>query len=347
MACIDISALCALAGQAVADLVEAVDAGACPTVSRKATFGQIVDVITGDVNVSSCAISSIATNRITTGMIQNGQITVGKMAVNSVNSDQYVDGSIDTIHIADSQITVGKMAANSVDSDQYVDASIDVAHMSANSIDSNQYVDGSIDTAHIADDQVTLGKMATGTDGNLITYDACTNPAFVVTGTCGQVLTSNGAGAAPTFQAAAGGSGSIFAKVVKTTDETVNNSITLQDDDVLKFTPTVCKTYTVFLMGVYCATSVADMKVALSVPACAAALRLEGNWAPSGSGNALAWTTSDQWNAGGAIRMNANWGRVVMSCTAGDVNVQWAQQAAEVSDTKMLKGSMIVVYEEG
>jgi hypothetical protein len=42
------------------------------------------------------------------------------------------------------------MAANSVDSDQYVDGSIDLAHMSAESVDSDQYVDGSIDTVHLA-----------------------------------------------------------------------------------------------------------------------------------------------------------------------------------------------------
>jgi hypothetical protein len=59
----------------------------------------------------------------------------------------------------------------------------------------------------IADDVVTLATMASGTAGNLITYDASGNPAAVATGTAGQVLISNGAGAAPTFQApAAGGS---------------------------------------------------------------------------------------------------------------------------------------------
>ena len=46
------------------------------------------------------------------------------------------------------------------------------------SIDSDHYVDGSIDTAHIADDQITLAKMASGTDGNLITYDASGNPIY-------------------------------------------------------------------------------------------------------------------------------------------------------------------------
>lgn len=59
----------------------------------------------------------------------------------------------------------------------------------------------------IADDSITLAKMAGGTDGNLITYDASGNPAYVDTGLATQVLTSNGAGTAPTFQAGGGGGG--------------------------------------------------------------------------------------------------------------------------------------------
>ena len=76
------------------------------------------------------------------------------------------------------------------------------------------YVDGvtsdiqtQLDTklSSVADNSVTLAKMASGTDGNLITYDASGDPAYVTTGTSGQVLTSGGVGVAPTFQAAAGG----------------------------------------------------------------------------------------------------------------------------------------------
>ena len=67
------------------------------------------------------------------------------LTADSVDSDQYTDGSIDTAHIADAQVTLAKMAANSVDSDQYVD--------------------GSIDTAHIADAQVTEDKLATSVAG--------------------------------------------------------------------------------------------------------------------------------------------------------------------------------------
>jgi len=98
------------------------------------------------------------------------------------------------------------MAANSCDSDQYVDGSIDAVHLSANSVDSDAYVDGSIDEAHIANDAIDFAAhLKTGTDGELITWDAAGNPAAVPTGTATHVLTSGGAGVAPTFVAAAGG----------------------------------------------------------------------------------------------------------------------------------------------
>ena len=52
---------------------------------------------------------------------------------------------------------------------------------------------------------IPVGALANGTDGQLITWDATGAPAVVATGTANQVLTSNGAGAAPTFQASASG----------------------------------------------------------------------------------------------------------------------------------------------
>jgi hypothetical protein len=68
--------------------------------------------------------------------------------------------------------------------------------------------DANVDLSSVGtpdDNSVTLAKMAGGTDGNLITYDASGDPAYVTTGTSGQVLTSGGTGVAPTFQAAAAG----------------------------------------------------------------------------------------------------------------------------------------------
>jgi len=52
---------------------------------------------------------------------------------------------------------------------------------------------------------VDVAMLANGTDWELITWDAAGAPAVVAVGTANQVLTSNGTGAAPTFQAAAWG----------------------------------------------------------------------------------------------------------------------------------------------
>jgi hypothetical protein len=62
-----------------------------------------------------------------------------------------------------------------------------------------------IASGYIADNAITLAKMASGTDGNIISYDASGNPVAVATGTDGQVLTSAGAGAPPAFEDAGGG----------------------------------------------------------------------------------------------------------------------------------------------
>ena len=59
---------------------------------------------------------------------------------NSVDSQHYVDGSIDHVHLA----------GDCVDGDNIADDSIDSEH----------YVNGSIDTAHIGDNQVTADKLA-------------------------------------------------------------------------------------------------------------------------------------------------------------------------------------------
>ena len=72
----------------------------------------------------------------------------------------------------------------------------------ATALTADDIADGAITTAKINDDAVTLAKMASGTDGNIITYDASGNPAAVTTGSSGQILTSAGAGSPPTFASA-------------------------------------------------------------------------------------------------------------------------------------------------
>lgn len=51
---------------------------------------------------------------------------------------------------------------------------------------------------------IAVADHATGTDGEIPTWDASGNPAVVSAGTANQALTSNGPGAAPTFQSREG-----------------------------------------------------------------------------------------------------------------------------------------------
>jgi hypothetical protein len=101
------------------------------------------------------------------------------------------DATVTTAKIADDAVTTDKLA-NSINS-----------AITANTAKvTNATHSGDVTGATaltIADNAVTLAKMASGTDGNLITYDASGNPAAVATGSSGQVLTSAGAGAPPTF----------------------------------------------------------------------------------------------------------------------------------------------------
>jgi len=65
--------------------------------------------------------------------------------------------------------------------------------------------DANITTAKVNDNAITLAKMASGTDGNIISYDASGNPVAIATGNDGMVLTSAGAGQPPAFEAIAAG----------------------------------------------------------------------------------------------------------------------------------------------
>ena len=66
-------------------------------------------------------------------------------------------------------------------------------------LERNDIADDAITSAKIADDAVTLAKLAAATDGDIITFDSSGDPALLSTGTSGQLLTSGGAGVAPSY----------------------------------------------------------------------------------------------------------------------------------------------------
>ena len=127
----------------------------------------------------------------------SGAITIKDSGVATA---EIQDSAVTTAKIADSNVTLAKMAANSVGENQYVDNSIKTAHISNDQITNALIEDNAVDTTQINDNAVGLAQMASGTDGNIISYDTSGNPVAVATGSSGQVLTSAGAGAVPSFQ---------------------------------------------------------------------------------------------------------------------------------------------------
>ena len=69
----------------------------------------------------------------------------------------------------------------------------------------SQPAEAALTTGDLGDDIVTLAKIASGTDGELITWDASGNPAAVGAGTSGHFLKSQGAGSVPVFAEVSGG----------------------------------------------------------------------------------------------------------------------------------------------
>ena len=82
---------------------------------------------------------------------------------------------------------------------------------------------------------VPVSSIRDGTDGELITWDASGNAATVAVGSATEVLTSNGAGAAPTFQAAGGGA---WTKI---------SDITADDSSNLVFSSGIDATYPMYV----------------------------------------------------------------------------------------------------
>ena len=105
------------------------------------------------------------------GLVYEGS-TSNLFETNITVTDPTADRTITFPDVSGNVVTTGDtgtvalsmMAANSVDSDQYVDGSIDLVHLSANSVDSSKIVDGSIVNADInASAAIDGSKLAAST----------------------------------------------------------------------------------------------------------------------------------------------------------------------------------------
>ena len=137
-----------------------------------------------------------------------------------------------------------------------------------------------------------------------------------------------------------------FAKVVKKADEIVNNSTTLQNDDELTASLNANKTYAFKLVLWINSSTVADFKYAISTA---------DNIGDKTNGNTIGAVVASARNdlnsanslaASGSNEMIICFGHVTTDGVPGSLTVQWAQSTAEATNTTVLIGSSLVIWEE-
>lgn len=139
--------------------------------------------------------------------------------------------------------------------------------------------------------------------------------------------------------------------VLKSTDELVNNSATLQDDDELFFQTKVGERWEFFFLVIYRSTTVADFKFDLSLPTNATSV---GQYRRLGTGaSALTAPFYEQTTdfttdvASGGIGTNAadaipiELRGTLLSGVGGKVVFRWAQNTAEATNTRVQSGSYL------
>ena len=141
--------------------------------------------------------------------------------------------------------------------------------------------------------------------------------------------------------------------VLKTADETVNNSSTPQDDNELLFAVTANKTYFIEMNLLVSAPSAnSDLKIVWSGPSGTTA-----NWGETGTGNAGTWGTPAAaaspavirviganpiiGSVNGTFAINLKGWLFVSSTTTGGFKLTWSQGTATAEDTKILAGSFL------
>ena len=124
---------------------------------------------------------------------------------------------------------------------------------------------------------------------------------------------------------------------IKSADQTVNNSTTLVNAADMSFSVGANEVWVFMLIVMSNSSSVADIKFDLSVPTAATK-----RWSTTGNQNLL--TGSFKINGSGVDRKGTIEGVVLVGANAGTVQLQFAQDVAEVSDTKLLKDSFLVAW---
>jgi hypothetical protein len=118
----------------------------------------------GNIVIPDAGYIGTASDTDAIQMAANGVVTFSQIPVmpaNSIDSDEYIDGSIDREHLAADIIDGTKIADDAINSEHYAAGSIDNEHIADDAINSEHYAANSIDEEHIANDAVGAAELKT------------------------------------------------------------------------------------------------------------------------------------------------------------------------------------------
>ena len=137
-------------------------------------------------------------------------------------------------------------------------------------------------------------------------------------------------------------------KVLKTADETVSNSIVGQNDDHLIHAVAANEVWFVIARFKYISTAGANIKIVITVPAAGVLTGIRattiGALAGTGGMTPLDLTAYQAMACNGATQVDYWLCVYVGGANAGNLQVKWAQNTAEVSDTKILTNSFLLAH---
>ena len=126
----------------------------------------------------------------------------------------------------------------------------------------------------------------------------------------------------------------------KAADETINNLTSAQDDDDLKLIVAASEVWAFDFTLRVNSSAGADIYVSFGVPSGATAY-----WRGEGGASETELTTGNSAiQTSGANQIIRISGVIIVGATAGTLTLRWAQNLAEVSDTKVMAGSLMIAH---
>ena len=206
----------------------------------------------------------------------------------------------------------------------------------------SEVVTASLMNTHVRDNLLETAVAKVTTQGDLVYATGANALARLAKGTAYQVLRMNSGATAPEWT-----QGDL--EVIKSADESVTSSTTLQDDDQLVFAIPASEVWYMDMMLIVDGNSTADFKAKFTVPAsCVMGWIIRDHMAAGGStsvrtifteaNTALVEIDGSAGRAYPYVRIEAY---IVNSTNAGTIQLQWAQNTSNATATTVKKGSWL------